>query len=217
MNYLADTRRWRQRGSTRQEGSSSEEAPDMKWIFSFQVALLNFSGALNSSCVSSLAALVPHSVTTWPGVWSPGVHREERLGSLLFQTCAFERRQVSTNGPQKGCPLPCHYHFPSLHYSLLLTGMSLPHLVYGKYLWRSHSGGVWMLLQISPKLPNPAQQSYRSSSSFEPFIPGSETIHRFMPLELVCYVNTSHKYYVFSLGIMMWKHWETLASFTLYN
>ena len=41
------------------------------------------------------------------------------------------------------------------------------------------------------------------SSRFEPLIPGSEKIHRFMPLELVCYVNTSHKYCVFSLGIMM--------------
>lgn len=126
MDYLADTGRWRQRGSTRQEGSS-EEAPDMKsWIFSFQVALLNFSGALHSSYVSSLAALVPHSVTRWPGVWSPGVHREERSGSLLFQircSCPFERRQVSANGLQKRRPLSCHYHRPSLHYSLLLTSL----------------------------------------------------------------------------------------------
>ena len=106
MNYLADTRRWRQRGSARQQGSS-EEALDMKsWIFSFQKTPLNLSGALHSSCVSSLAALVPQSVTRWSGVWSPGVHREARSGSLLFQKqCSwpFERRQVSTNGPQECC------------------------------------------------------------------------------------------------------------------
>ena len=155
-----------------------------------------------------------NDVTRGLVTWSPS---GREIGFFAVPDMCFWKATGQYKRPQKRCPLPCHYHFPSLHYSLLLTGMSLPHLVYGKYLWRSHSGGVWMLLQISPKLPNPAQQSYRSSSSFEPFIPGSETIHRFMPLELVCYVNTSHKYYVFSLGIMMWKHWETLASFTLYN
>lgn len=157
-----------------------------------------------------------NEVTRGLVTWSPSGSEVGFFAVSETMLMAFWKAAGQYKWATRVLPLPCHHHRPSC-----ATPCSLRvWLVLISFMENIYGG----LTQVESKCFYRSVQNFLTqhsratgSSSFEPFIPGSEKIHRFMPLELVCYVNTSYKYYVFSLGVMMWKSWQTLASFTLYN
>lgn len=174
--------------------------------------MCNGPGALQSSRVSSLAALVPYSGTrrlgSLPG-YPESIRKWEHFPPAAGTThIPSGKTNTLIHGPLKYLPFPCPYHCPALWCSFFFSGLS------PLYLWKTCVAGSCCTREnlstftcVNPALPTMAYQGDRwhaclNIGSPPPQLWGESSIYA----AITCFVFTqihNTKYYEFSLGAMM--------------
>lgn len=195
----------------------------MKSWVCFQMPVLNVPGALHSSCVSSLAALIPYSLKRRPGYvhhWLPRVHQEVRaVASCCWDNAHFvwKNTHLNTNGPWRPA-LASPLSLPQSEVLLALyRSVSFP--VFMKNIYRGFvctRENLSAFIYVNPELPNMAYQSYRWHAYLKFWYP-----HPWLWVEsfIFChYKNISCKYIIQNTTYflrVLW--WEILALLVLHN